>query len=111
MTLLNTVNVGGVDYGYLGTVPIGTCATPAGTQLKETAFDDSFSIKAGSMVAVKFTYANTYGDGSSTYPMLTVDGNSYPIRVASNGGYAQSGAWSDSALVLFLFDGISMYVM
>ena len=111
MTLLSNINVGGTDFGYSGTVPVGSCETPAGTQMKAAAFDDRFDLRTSKLIAVKFTYTNTYGDGSSTYPMLTVDGNSYPIRVASNGGYAQSGAWSDSALVLFLFDGTSMYII
>ena len=111
MTLLNTVNVGGVNYRYLGAVPVGTCATPAGTQLKETAFDDSFSVEAGSIVAVKFTYANTYGDGSSTYPSIKVGNNNYPMRVASSGGYAKNGDWGNSALLLLLFDGTSMYII
>ena len=111
MTLLNTINIGDTDYGIQNSLPIGTCITPAGTGTKVAVFADNFELSAGNLISVKFTYANTYGDGSSTYPMLTVNGTSYPIKIASTGGYAQSGAWGDSALVLFLFDGTSMYII
>ena len=104
MTLLNTINVGGTDYGITGAAVLGSCATPAGSEIKVCAFSDSFELKAGDMLLVKFTYANTYGDGSTTYPKLQVNGTNYVMRRA-DGNYLQSGEWGNNATLTFLFDG------
>jgi hypothetical protein len=104
MTLLNTINVGGTDYGISGIAVLGACATPAGSEVKVCTFTDSFELKAGYMVMVKFTYANTYGDGSTTYPKLQVNGTNYVMRRA-DGNYLQSGEWGNNATLTFLFDG------
>lgn len=104
MTLLNTINVGGTDYGITGAAVLGSCATPAGSEVKVCAFSDSFELKAGDMLLVKFTYANTYGDGSTTYPKLQVNGTNYIMRRA-DGNYLQSGEWGNNATLTFLFDG------
>ena len=109
MTLLNTINVGGTDYGLIAVTTIGSCATPAGTEIKQITFSDSFQLKAGVSIAVQFTYANTYGDGSSTYPKLSVNGTNYPIKF-STGNYAGDGAWVDGQTVAFMFDGTSFIV-
>ena len=107
MTLLNDLNVGGQQYGVMGTVPMGTCATPAGTAVKVSAFADDFALTAGNLISVTFTYANTYGDGSTTYPSLTVGSNTYPIKYP-NGTYAASGAWGNGQAVTFMFDGTNL---
>lgn len=104
MTLLNTVNVGGTDFGLLNSTAIGACSTPAGNEVKECTFADSFELKAGVVVTVTFTYANTYGNGSTTYPKLSVNGTSYPIKYATN-AYAGAGAWVNGQTVPFMFDG------
>lgn len=104
MTLLNTVNVGGTDFGLLNSTAIGACSTPAGNEVKECTFADSFELKAGVVVTVTFTYANTYGNGSTTYPKLSVNGTSYPIKYATN-AYAGAGAWINGQTVPFMFDG------
>lgn len=104
MTLLNTINVGGTDYGITGAAVLGSCATPAGSEIKVCAFSDNFQLKAGDMLLVKFTYANTYGDGSTTYPKLQVNGTNYIMRRA-DGNYLQSGEWGNNATLTFLFDG------
>lgn len=104
MTLLNTINVGGTDYGITGAAVLGSCATPAGSEVKVCTFSDSFELKAGDMLLVKFTYANTYGDGSTTYPKLQVNGTNYVMRRA-DGNYLQSGEWGNNATLTFLFDG------
>ena len=110
MTLLNTVNVGGTDFGLLNNAVLGTCATPAGSEVKACTFADSFELKAGVVVAVAFTYANTYGDGSTTYPKLSVNGTSYPIKYATN-AYAGAGAWINGQTVPFMFNGDSFILV
>lgn len=104
MTYLNKVNTGGQDYRLSGLFLAGTCATPAGTEIKTCIFSDSFELVAGCSIAVLFTYANTYGDGSSTYPKLSVNSVSYPIKY-STGVYASTGAWANGQIVQFMFDG------
>lgn len=107
MTLLNNFNIGGTGYGIQNNLPMGTCATPAGTEVKTTAFADNFELSAGNMISVTFTYANTYGDGSTTYPKIVVNGAQYPIKYPE-GGYAASGAWNNGQIVTFMFDGTNL---
>lgn len=107
MTLLNELNVGGQQYGMMGVVPMGTCATPAGTAIKESAFADDFELSAGNLISVTFTYANTYGDGSTTYPSLKIGSYTYPIKYPT-GAYAASGAWANGQAVTFMFDGTNL---
>ena len=104
MTLINTVNVGGTDFGLLNNTVMGVCSTPAGSEVKACTFADNFELKAGVVVTIKFTYANTYGDGSTTYPKLSINGVTGAIRNAS-GSLASNGAWAAQALVPFIFDG------
>lgn len=104
MTLLNTIDVGGTAFGLLNSTIMGVCGTPAGSEVKECTFADSFELKAGVVVTIKFTYANTYGDGSATYPKLSINGVTGAIRNTS-GSLASNGAWVAQALVPFLFDG------
>ena len=104
MTLLNTINVGGTDYSIAGAAVLGGCVTPAGSEIKVCTFSDNFKLKAGYLLLVKFTYANTYGDGSTTYPKLQVNGVNYVMRRA-DGNYLQSGEWDNNATLTFLFDG------
>lgn len=104
MTLLNTINVGGTDFKVAGVAILGSCPTPAGSEVKVCTFTDDFELKAGDMLLVKFTYANTYGDGSTTYPKLQVNGTNYVMRRA-DGNYLQSGEWDSNATLTFLFDG------
>ena len=109
MTLLNTVNVGGTDYRYLTVTAIGSCDTPAGTEIKQVSFTDDFQLVAGVSVAIRFTYANTYGDGSTTYPKLQVNGTNYPVKT-STGSYAASGAWVNTQTVTLMFDGTAFVI-
>lgn len=109
MTLLDTVNVGETDYGVQSRVPMGTCATPAGSEVKVCAFADNFSLSVGNLIAVTFTYANTYGDGSTTYPKLTINGTQYPVKFPT-GEYASDGAWANGQAVTFMFDGTNLLI-
>jgi uncharacterized membrane protein len=107
MTFLDTLDVGGQQYKVNSSIPMGTCATPAGTEVKECAFADSFQLSAGNLIAVTFTYANTYGDGSTTYPKLLVQGVQYPIKIPT-GTYAGDGAWVNGQAITFMFDGTNL---
>lgn len=104
MTLLGTINVGQADFGLLNSTVMGVCSTPAGSEVKVCTFADNFELKAGTVVTIKFTYANTYGDGSTTYPKLSVNGVTGAIRNVT-GEYASNGCWNNQALVPLLFDG------
>lgn len=104
MTLLSTINANGNNYGIMGIAVPGSCATPAGTEVKVCTFTDNFELKAGGIFLIKFTYANTYGDGSTTYPKLQVNGTNYVMRRA-DGNYVESGEWDNNATLTFLFDG------
>jgi hypothetical protein len=104
MTLLNTINVGGTDFKVAGVAILGSCPTPAGSEVKVCTFTDDFELEAGDMLLVKFTYANTYGDGSTTYPKLQVNGTNYTMRRA-DGNYIAAGEWDNNATLTFLFDG------
>lgn len=104
MTLLSDIDVGGTAFGIMPMLPFGSCATPAGSEVKVCTFSDSFELKAGCTIAVTFTYANTYGDGSTTYPKIQVDGASYPLKLMT-GAYAATGAWANGQTLIMLFDG------
>lgn len=110
MTLLNTINVGGTDFGLLNNTVMGVCSTPAGSEVKACTFADSFELKAGVVVTIKFTYANTYGNGSTTYPKLSINGVTGAIRDAS-GTYASNGCWNNQSLVPLLFDGTDFMLL
>lgn len=109
MTLLNTLNIGGTGYGIQNNLPMGTCATPAGTEVKAAVFADDFELSVGNLISVTFTYANTYGDGSTTYPKLTVNGTTYSIKYPT-GGYVGNGAWANGQIVTFMCDGTNLII-
>ena len=110
MTLLSDLDCGGDKYNFMPRTPIGTCATPAGTEIKECNFDDTFELKAGVWIAVQFTYANTYGDGSTTYPKLRIGSTDYAIKTLK-GAYTASGAWDNGETVIMLFDGTDFMML
>lgn len=83
---------------------ITTCSTAAATQEKTLAIEGNV-LKAGNVYVVEMTNGNTYGDGSTTYPTMSINsGTAYPICDAS-GSYAKSGAWSAGETIKVLFTG------
>lgn len=104
MTLLDNINVAGTDYRVKTNLILGSCSTPAGTEVKVCSFNDIFTLTAGNVFAITFQYANTYGDGSTLYPKISVNGVSYPLKLLV-GAYAASGAWADGQTVIMYFDG------
>lgn len=88
---------------------ITTCSTGASTQNKSLAITGNV-LKAGDVYVITMTYGNTYGDGSLTYPTLSINGGTaYPICDAS-GNYLGDGAWEDGETIKVLFTG-SRYLM
>lgn len=88
---------------------ITTCSTGASTQNKSLAITGNV-LKAGDVYVITMTYGNTYGDGSLTYPTLSINsGTAYPICNAS-GDYLGAGAWSAGETIKVLFTG-SRYLM
>lgn len=98
-TTTNTINAqNGVWYG--------TCTTAAGTAAKVVTLTDStgFTLQAGTIVAVKFTYANT-----ASTPTLNVASSGaksikqYGTTAVGNGN--QTTGWIAGAIQIFVYDG------
>lgn len=98
-TTTNTINAqNGVWYG--------TCTTAAGTAAKVVTLTDStgFTLQAGTIVAVKFTYANT-----ASNPTLNVASSGaksikqYGTTAVGNGN--QTTGWIAGAIQIFVYDG------
>jgi hypothetical protein len=88
---------------------ITTCSTGASTQNKSLAISGNV-LKAGDVYVITMDYGNTYGDGSLTYPTLSINsGTAYPICNAS-GDYLGAGDWSAGETIKVLFTG-SRYLM
>jgi hypothetical protein len=85
---------------------ICTCDTAAGTETKSVAITgDGTTLKAGNIYSITMTHENTYGNGSSTYPKLSINnGTAYPMCDA-RGAYLKSGAWAAGDVVTVLFTG------
>lgn len=93
---------------------VGTCATAAGTKDKVVTLTDAtgFSLKAGVVVAVKFTYSNTYS--SSTTNPVTLNVNSTGAKniwyLQTHSGAGNTGALSTpygyaNRYVFYVYDG------
>lgn len=88
----------------------GTCATAAATQAKEVTLVNgtNFTLAAGTMIVVKFTYAsaastmtlNVAGTGAKTIYM-------YGTTLASSG--TTTTGWAAGAIVMFIYDGTSWF--
>lgn len=86
-----------------------TCDTAESTQNKSIAISGNV-LKAGNLYVIDMVNANAYGDGTATYPTLSINsGTAYPICDAS-GNYAKAGSWSAGQIVKLLFTG-SRYLM
>lgn len=80
------------------------CDTAAQTEVKAVAVQGDIQ-HAGTIYVINMTNANTYGDGSTTYPKISINsGTAYPICDA-NGQYVGSGAWAAGDTITVLFTG------
>ena len=86
---------------YLGpNLFMGECSTAGDTYGKvATSENGDFTLTAGNIICVTFTYANT-----ASGPRLSVD-NTAAIYIFKNGSYAQSGAWGAGETVILQYDG------
>ena len=81
-----------------------TCSTAAGTQEKSLAISGNV-LKTGDIYVVTMTNANTYGDGSTTYPTLSINsGTAYPL-IDTFGHYLKSGSWEAGEVLTLIFTG------
>lgn len=81
-----------------------SCSTAASEQTKSIAITGNI-LKAGNLYVIDMTNANSYGDGTTTYPMLSINsGTAYPI-CDSCGNHAKAGAWKAGQTVKMLFTG------
>ena len=80
------------------------CTTAAATGAKSITIAND-TLKTGKMYAVTFSNGNEYGDGSSTYPTLSINGGTaYPMYDAL-GNYLKEGSWSAGATLNLVFTG------
>ena len=83
---------------------IASCDTAAQTEVKAVAVQGDIQ-HAGTIYVIDMTNGNTYGDGSTTYPKISINsGTAYPICDA-NGQYVGSGAWAAGDTITVLFTG------
>ena len=80
------------------------CQTAAIDETKVIAVQGDV-LKAGKIYVIDMTNGNTYGDGSTTYPKLSINsGTAYPLCDA-NGQYLASGAWAAGDTIKVIFTG------
>ena len=85
---------------------VATCETAGSTGAKSVAIQGNV-LAVGLIYAVTFTYANEYGDGTTTYPTFSINsGTAYPIK-DNFGNYLKSGSWQAGETLELLFTGTS----
>lgn len=88
---------------YPFTLPYGVCSTAAATAAKEVTVPN-FSLEAGAVVIVKFTYAN-----SASSPTLNVNSTGakpmYRYGTTAMSTSASTTGWSAGAVQMFTYDG------
>lgn len=88
---------------------VTTCASAASTAGKEISITGNV-LKTGNVYVIEMTHGNTYGDGSATYPTLSVNGGTAYPMCNENGNFLSAGAWGDGDFVTVLFTG-TKYLM
>lgn len=101
--LINSLTIGGTT-GVIG-LPYGVCSVAAGTAAK-TVTVDNFSLEAGAVVVVKFTYAN-----SAANPTLNVNSTGAKAIYWKGAALASSQYWEAGALLSFVYNGTQWDLM
>lgn len=83
-----------------GGIVFATCDTAIDEQDKVATASGSFTLTAGTLVAVKFTYSN-----SVSQPRLNINGTGVRYIVAYNNYVPPTYAWKPGQTVLFIYDG------
>jgi hypothetical protein len=95
--MINHLTIGG-NTGVFS-LPYGVCGTAAGTAAK-TVTVDKFSLEAGAVVVVKFTYANSVAN-----PTLNVNSTGAKAIYWKGTALDSSQYWEAGALLSFVYNG------
>lgn len=108
---ISTIVMNSIDLSEIGgssTYAYGTCDTAAGTGIKAvTLADSNFTVSTGSIVAVKFTNANSV---ASTSLKLSVADVTAQIKYL-NTTFPSNQHWSAGSIVEFIYDGSAWQVL
>ena len=99
------INEGTTSLGG-GSTPIyyGTCTTPAGTAAKVATVDpDLTTLETGTLVFVKFTYAN--GVANPTLKVNTTTAKSIKRYGGTAPSTSAASSWNAGSVVAFIYDG------
>lgn len=91
------------DPGASGAMLYGTCGSAAGTSAKAATVDNFPGLVVGTVISVKFTYANT-----SATPTLNVNASGAK-SIVTNG--LPSAFWTAGQTVQFVYDGSAWQVL
>lgn len=78
----------------------GTCDTAADTAAKVVTCADFKTLRAGALIAVQFTNANT-----ASSPSMSVNGTDARAICGMNGTYVSANMWGANQVVHFVFNG------
>ena len=108
---VSTIAMSFIDLSEIGgssTYAYGTCDTAAGTGTKVVDLTDSnFTVSTGSIVAVKFTYANSV---ATTLLKLSVGDVTAQIKYL-NTTFPSNQHWTAGSVVEFIYDGTAWQVL
>lgn len=91
---------GDIDSAESKLTRYGTCNTASATQEKAVSVSGDFSLTAGVMVSVYFSYANT-----ASYPRLNVNGTGAKSIYAGSSLMTQDYYWRSGTTVTFIYTG------
>lgn len=107
-SLIDLSEIGGSSEGGSSMYAYGTCSTAAGTGTKVVDLTDTnFTVSTGSIVAVKFTYANSV---ATTSLQLKVGDVTAQIKYL-NTTFLSNQHWSAGSVVEFIYDGSAWQVL
>lgn len=105
---IDLTEIGGSSEGGSSMYAYGTCSTASGTATKTVTLTDSnFTVSTGSIVAVKFTYANSV---ATTLLKLSVGDVTAQIKYL-NTTFLSNQHWSAGSVVEFIYDGSAWQVL
>lgn len=110
MNSIDLSEIGGSSEGGSSMYAYGTCSNAAGTGTKTVTLSDSYSnftVSTGSIVAVKFTYANSV---ATTSLKLSVAGVTAQIKYL-NTTFPSVQHWLAGSIVEFVYDGSAWQVL
>ena len=88
-----------INADFANGIPYGTCATAIGSTAKGVTVENSFSLRTGAMVAVKFTHGN-----NAANPTLNVN-SSGAKNIYHNGTNVATSIIKSGETYFFIYDG------